>query len=406
MLGWLHLILAAPIIYLYVGLPLVMRQHGWTGTEIGLLQLAGLPAILKFLLAIPIDRYPLGRASYRNWTVLLGLCYAASLLMLGAQALEDRPHWLLFLLAVMVNLLGTWADVPVNALAIQILPESERIRAGAIRSAATSLGAIVGGGIMLLVHARLGWAWPFHSLALCLLCGTLLVPLLNVRADFIATPPAPAGAATAAQPGWREWRGYFAVPQHRAWALLVLCYFPFIGAAWVYLKPLLLDHGFAPERIALFVGVIGGLVGAVASMAAGRITRLLGAATALPVFAAGGLLALGALAVVTIAGMGPTAFIAAALAVALAMGASAGLVFGLMMYHTRPGLAALDYGIQSSLFIAARTAVPVAAGVLLDRFGYPGMLTGLLGGLALALALALRRRKRIFIAGGHTAGGV
>ena len=59
---------------------MVMREHGWTGSEIGLLQLAGLPAILKFVMATPIDRYKLGRASYRNWAMMLGLFYAAALL--------------------------------------------------------------------------------------------------------------------------------------------------------------------------------------------------------------------------------------------------------------------------------------------------------------------------------------
>jgi hypothetical protein len=28
--GWLHLALTAPSVYLWLGLPLVMRQHGWS----------------------------------------------------------------------------------------------------------------------------------------------------------------------------------------------------------------------------------------------------------------------------------------------------------------------------------------------------------------------------------------
>jgi len=42
--GWMNLVLAVPCIYLMLGLPLVLRQHGWTGTDIGLLQLAALAA--------------------------------------------------------------------------------------------------------------------------------------------------------------------------------------------------------------------------------------------------------------------------------------------------------------------------------------------------------------------------
>ncbi len=68
-----------------------------------------------------------------------------------------------------------------------------------------------------------------------------------------------------------------------------------------------------------------------------------------------------------------------------------------MMYHTRPGLSALDYGIQSSLFIIGRTVVPMLAGVLLDLGGYPGMLAGLTVGLALVLLLVGFVRDRIFM---------
>jgi PAT family beta-lactamase induction signal transducer AmpG len=392
LLGWLNLALTAPLIYLYIGLPLVMRQNGWSGTQIGLMQLAGLPAMLKFLFATPVDRYRLGQASYRNWTLLLMLCYAAALGLLAAHDLGNTPASRMFLLAMLVSVLGTWADVPLNALAIQILPESERVRAGAIRSAAMSLGAIVGGGVMLLLHTRAGWAWPFYVLALGLLSGVLLLPWLKPQATPCQSLPAPLAPLA----GWRQWPGYFAIAEHRTWALLVLVYYPFLGAVWLYLKPLMLDQGFAADRIALIVGIVGGLAGALSSMLAGRLTRRIGASISLPLLALGNLVAIGFLTLVIIAGLGHNALIAAALLVALAMGASAGLMFGLMMYHTRPGLAAVDYGIQSSLFVAARTLVPILAGVLLDRLGYPGMLGCLLVGLVLVLLLAWHSRRRIF----------
>lgn len=58
--GWMNLVLAVPSIYLMLGLPLVMRQHGWSGTEIGLFQLAALPAVFKLVLAMPVQRVRLG----------------------------------------------------------------------------------------------------------------------------------------------------------------------------------------------------------------------------------------------------------------------------------------------------------------------------------------------------------
>ncbi|WP_248293406.1 hypothetical protein [Achromobacter sp. Bel] len=48
-----------------------------------------------------------------------------------------------------------------------------------------------------------------------------------------------------------------------------------------------------------------------------------------------------------------------------------------MMSHARPGLQALDYGIQSSVFSLTRILLPLAAGVLMDTAGQAWMLTAL-----------------------------
>jgi len=396
LLGWMNLALTAPAIYLFVGLSLVMRQHGFTGTQIGVLQLAGLPAMLKFLLAAPIDRWPLGRLNYRNWALVLSLGYAVSLLLLAGHPLGETPYPVVFALIMLVSLLATWADAPVNALAIALLPESERIRAGAVRSAATSLGSIVGGGVMLVLHARLGWAAPLLALAFGMLSCAVLVPLLKTQADAQVLPASPSNV------GIKQWLDWFSTPRHRLWTVLLVLYYPLLGAVWVYLKPLMLDAGFAPERIAMIVGVLGGLVAAIASVAGSCVSRRIGAHQALPLFALCDLLALGALCGVVMLDMGETALIATALLVALMMGASAGLVYGLMMHHTRPGLSALDYGTQSSLFVIGRTCVPMLAGVVLDWGGYGAMLASLMLGLALVLLLVCLSDSRVLTMTSHS----
>lgn len=158
--GWLNFVLVVPSIYLMLGLPLVMREHGWSGTDIGLFQLAGLPAVFKFLLALPVQRYRTARSHYRLWA--LALCWLlAVLLVLVSQQAITANRWYLFGLALSCAGLATWADIPVNALAIKLLAPSQQIRAGSIRSAALFLGAIVGAGVMLLVQNRWGWQAPF-----------------------------------------------------------------------------------------------------------------------------------------------------------------------------------------------------------------------------------------------------
>lgn len=171
---------------------------------------------------------------------------------------------------------------------------------------------------------------------------------------------------------------------------MLVSYFPFIGAAWFYLKPLMLDHGFAPAQAALLAGMGGGVVAALAGAASPLLTRRLGTRRALPLYAGCNVAALALLAAVIAAGAPAPGLIAAVACVAAAMGASSACVFGLMMQFARPRWQAFDYGLQASLFAASRMLVPLAAGVALDAMGAAAMLTGLTVAAALAWVWALR----------------
>jgi predicted MFS family arabinose efflux permease len=388
--GWLSFVLAVPSIYLLLGLPLVMREHGWSGTDIGLFQLAGLPAVFKFLLALPVQRYRCERGHYRTWALVLCLLLALLLVVVSQQAITAHRGYL-FGLAFAAGVLATWADIPVNALAIKLLPPSERIRAGGIRSAALFLGAIVGAGVMLLVQNRWGWQAPFLLMAAGLLLA--LLPLAWLREGR-----AEGATATPARPCLADWSGYFRQPGARLWTWVLLSSFPFVGAAWLYLKPLLLDQGMAAQQVALIAGVGGGVVGALASLLGGRLVQRLGPGRAIPLFMVWALFALLMLTAAVGLQAGMAWLVAAAFVLATAMGAVSTLVFALMMFFSREHRQAADYGLQASLFVLTRLLVPIAAGVLLDHSGHVGMLAGLSLAMFVVCALALAARRSIAMA--------
>ncbi|MFV0662385.1 MFS transporter [Denitromonas sp.] len=379
--GWMNFALTAPAIYLWLGLPLVMRQQGWSGAEIGLFQLAGLPAVFKLFLALPIERWRAGHRPYRRWAWLTGGGYLLALLSLAALG-ADAHKGILFALTLLAALCATWADIPVNALAIKLFPAEERPRAGGVRSAATFAGAIVGGGAMLLLQQALGWAAPFLLLGACLLVALGLLGCIQedggVAGSHRSTPLA-------------VWLGFFRQAGAGIWTVVLLGYFPFVAAAWVYLKPLLLDRGFPASEVAWIAGVGGGALGALASFGAGLVPRVL-ILRVLPLSAGANALALALLSAA--AGYGtPAGLVAAAAFLAVAMGVASALAFALMMEFARDGWRAADYGLQASLFTLGRIAVAPPAGLLLDRLGYPGMLAALAAAsLAVALLIAARRR--------------
>ncbi|MEE1925132.1 MFS transporter [Pseudomonas sp. 148P] len=386
--GWLNLVLAVPSIYLMFGMPLVMRQYGWSGTEIGLFQLAGLPAVFKFLLAVPVQRVRLGKGHMVHWMLLLGAALLVLYWLIGRQNLIEQ-RMPLFVMTFAISIIATWMDIPLNALAVQWLPRSQQLRAGSIRSAALFLGAIVGGGAMLLIQARFGWQAPFLIMGAGLMLGVL--PLLVLRHK-----PQSEEAAQPAQAGFvADWMSFFSQPAARQWTWLLLTAFPFIGAAWLYLKPLLLDTGMAMQDVAWVVGIAGGVTGVVFSLLGGRLIGVLGTARAILVYLLAALLALVLLTVSVWLKLGQLWLIVSALCLAASMGAVSALMFGLTLFFSRRQRTASDYGLQSSLFVVTRLAAPVAAGLLLDRLGQAGMLACLSAGLLLALLLAWRVRHSI-----------
>ena len=390
--GWLGFVLVVPSIYLLLGLPLVMREHGWSGTDIGLFQLAGLPAVFKFLLALPVQRYRFQRGHYRNWAMLLCLLLAVLLLAASQLSITGNPLYL-FGLAFAASVLATWADIPVNALAIKLLPQSEQVRAGSIRSAALFLGAIVGAGVMLLVQSRWGWQAPF-----LLMAGGLLLALLPLA--WLREGDARGTSAAPVNPALADWSGYFRQPGARLWTWVLLTSFPFVGAAWLYLKPLLLDQGMVAPKVALIAGVGGGVVGAVASLLGGRLIQRIGPGRAIPLFMLWALISLLALTAAVGLRADMVWLVAAAFLLATAMGAVSTLVFALMMFFSREHRQAADYGLQASLFVLTRMLVPIGAGVLLDRSGHVGMLAGLSLAMALVCGVAVLGRRSIALATG------
>ncbi|WP_335944670.1 MFS transporter [Pseudomonas sp. G166] len=388
--GWLHFVLAVPSIYLLLGLPLVMREHGWSGTDIGLFQLTGLPAVFKFLLAVPVQRYRCARGHYRLWA--LGLCLLlALLLVLASQQSITANRLFLFGLAFAAGVLATWADIPVNALAIRLLPQAQRLRAGGIRSAALFLAAIVGAGVMLVVQQRWGWQAPFLLMAAGLL---LALPFLGRLQEADGN----AAEAQASRPALLDWPGFFRQPGARLWIWLLLSGFPFLGAAWLYLKPMLLDQGMPAQQVAWVAGVGGGVVGVLASILGARLVQRLGPAWVTPWFMVGALLALLALTGAVWLQASTAWLVVAAYLLATAMGAVSSLMFGLMMFFSRRDHQADDYGLQASLFVLTRLLVPLGAGALLDRSGPAGMLAGLCLATLGVCALAMTARRSIALA--------
>lgn len=391
LMGWCNLTLAATAIYVYLGIPLAMREFGWSGTQIGLFQLSGLPVILKFILASPVDKFRFAQSNYLKWAGLLSLGF---MFCLWAMAWADINFQSLFFIALCLSLVGTWLDVPINAFVIQRLPQVERGKSGAIRSAVTALASVIGGGLMLLAYAQWGWQSPFY----CFIAMTVIgvSAMLWVHRRYPVQRADELQSRVAISSILLMWRSYFKRSNMIYWNLVLVLHFPFIGAAWLYLKPTLLDLGMTVSEIAWLSAWAGG-VAALVSFCYSLTLQRWSIYRALVAFSWVNVTALLGMYSAAVMLWQDWRLIGVVMCVAIALGLSSGVLFAGMMQQCRLELSASDYGVQSSLFSLSRMVVPICAGVLLDRLGFSGMYLGLACCALLVSALLMAMIGRLAI---------
>ena len=72
-----------PAIFIFMTLPIILRDAGHSATHIGLVQLVGLPYVVKFLWAPLIDSYRVVKQHYKGWIFSLSSVHIGALIGLS-----------------------------------------------------------------------------------------------------------------------------------------------------------------------------------------------------------------------------------------------------------------------------------------------------------------------------------
>lgn len=382
--GWFSFSLTVPNTYLLLGLPLLMRQHGWSGTEIGLFQLIAIPAVFKFVLAIPIQYCSFGQKHYRNWLLLLMVLLILSIGLLATNNWLHQPIWL-FILAFITLFFITWIDIPLNALLVKLVPREQQLNAGSIRAISLFLGAIFGSGIMLVVQYHCGWSLPFIIMGGNLLLSLIAIALLSEAPTTIAKK-----ISLNSHQIIYDWKTFFKQSGSLPWITLLLTCFPIISAIWLYQKPFLIDQGMEADQVAWIIGVGGGIVGSLFSCISRQLNRYLTIGKILPLCLGWTIIALISLLLIISLSLSVIWLMIGLFLIASSMGMVSTLFLGLMFNFTRQSKRASDYGLQASLFVMARMLLPILAGILLDLGGYILMLSVFLLVMLILFVLSFR----------------
>ncbi|RXJ57647.1 MFS transporter [Candidatus Marinarcus aquaticus] len=352
-----------PIVFFLMGLPMILQVKGFDPSTIGIFQALGLPMVIKFLLSPPVDQIVFETNHYKKWIVFTGIFYVLFLFGVSFVSLEDNIY-LVFGVIFCTTLVATFLDIPLNALAIKVFHKDERMSAGSYKMSAYFAAGLLGGGVFLLVFNRLGWQNTFVIIALFVLVSLLALYFIHESDEKIEEQKV----------SLKTLITFFKQENIGIWIFVLMFYFAFISAIWVFMKPYLISKGITPDEVAFYVGVYGSIVGFIGGVVASFVGKIYSKKTILILFGVFNILSALILVMIEYFDMLNFIFLMSIVTIAsTAIAFSSAIIFSLIMDYSRSSSKAIDYAIQSSLFSLMRIFSAIIAGVFVSNLGYTSM---------------------------------
>jgi predicted MFS family arabinose efflux permease len=374
--------------FISVGLLAILRDGGVDLATLGSLTLIGLIWPLKVFWAPLLDRFGSAtRGHYRSWLLVLHSGMVVALLALLPFDDPGASLGALVPICAVYILLSATQDIAVDAIAVGLLGPQERGAGNGVQVAGAYLGTVLGGGVCLVVHDRVGW-----TAAVVLMAGLTALGLFTVwRFEEPAREYRVVGTGAA----YRALLTVFRQPGCGRWvfAAVTLLYVGF-GAAWSLVTPALVDAGWSEARIGIVTGVVVSIPAVVAGLVAGGLVNRFGRGRV--IVGGGALLALSTLGLLPLLhGTAPLAGAVAALCAFMAAYTVVNVViYTVNMDYARAATGGTDFTMLSSVGLATSF---VAAWIGLTAAEYAGCPAVAIGSIALVAAgvvLAVRHQRR------------
>ncbi|MEL7311655.1 MAG: MFS transporter [Pseudomonadota bacterium] len=363
--GLLYTAQFIPLFFSIMALPIILRMAGHTATLIGLVQLAALPYIFKFLWAPWIDRYRLGKDRYKSWIVVLSVLHVVSVVGL---ALTDPGGNLvaLFIMLSLAILAVSTQDVAVDALAISLLRPSERTLGSTFQNAGAYAGAIVGGFGFLYIYDELGW-----TAALIIQAVLFALPLLALA--LVDEPARLRGAPTV---NFRNAFQFFKQERIGRWlGVLGTIRIPIL-MTMLPMRLMMVDQGMTTEEIAIWFGLFAMCAAGGATVIFGPLLRKLPRVQAIYFV---GFLNIPILVLIAyIASQFPNGIRYAIILGWFGIALTDVVMYRGAMDKVRPEMPGFDFSVQIAIYMLLAGFADPIVGVVIDRQGYlPALLTAI-----------------------------
>ncbi len=274
---------------------------------------------------------------------------------------ESLKMIILFVSAL--SIFSATQDIATDALAVGMLTKEEQGVGNGIQNASHYLGAMLGGGLMLIVIQKSGWQNSLFLMGFLILLP--LIPVLLHKEKVVNRD---------VKPSLKSNIDFFKRPGNLSWMfVLILAPLGATMADFVF-KPFLVDKGFTLEEIGYVRGIIGLSSAFVGAIVGGILVKSVGRKKIIVNFAILVALSLFTYLIPLYIAANLTTIIIVSILTKFTVGMFTTSMFTLIMERSKPGTAGTDFTVQIAIltFSAHGLASPVG-GVLADNFGYAAM---------------------------------
>jgi PAT family beta-lactamase induction signal transducer AmpG len=270
------------------------------------------------------------------------------------------PGVLLWSLLLVLTLASATQDIAIDAYTIGLLAPGEEGVANGVRVSAYRAALIAGGGGLVILAGRFGWA-PLFAVAAAIFAALAVAAWRTPR---IRREPQAAGAWSHALRAWLARPGALFV------LLFVLVYKLGDASMGPMVKPFWVDRGLSLEEIGFVSTTLGVAASVAGALAGGVFTSRWGIFRGLWVL--GLAQALSNLGYAAVAGMdgGRAAIYAASLLESFTGGLGTAAFLALLMHICEREQAATQYALLSALFGLTRSLAGAVSGVAASALGY------------------------------------
>lgn len=345
-------------------IPVMMRQEKFTLSAIGLLQLIKLPWILKFLWSPVVDRYAMTTGAYKRWIIASEMVYAILIFAVAFLNFHTDFYWIVALIIVSFIASAT-QDIATDAFAVLTFSNKEKSMVNSMQSMGSFGGAMIGGGLLLLLFKAIGWNHLLPYLSIFVILA--IIPLLTNRNLHISEKNKKERAKLSDI--------YYFFARRSIWKQLgfLFLYYSGIIGTLAMIKPYLVDLGYDMHEIGIMSGIAGTFIGFIASYGGGVLVKRIGCFKARVLFAM--FLLSATLYFILLSYLAPTILL---LYIGIFLlwgsyGMATIVVYTTAMKCVRPGREGTDFTIQTVITHLSSILVVIASGKIADLMGYHGL---------------------------------